>query len=217
MKNINIKLVETGMIPVFYHADINVCKEVLKSCYKGGVRAFEFTNRGENALEVFKELKRYSAADFPDLLLGVGSILNLVHVDEFIAAGADFIVSPFLNESILRRCKDKNIYAIPGCMTLTEIVQAQEWGADIVKLFPGSVLGPEFVSAVRGPMPKLRLMPTGGVEPTERSLRAWFASGVVCVGMGSQLLSKEIIEKGNYSALTEQVKVVLSIIKSIQK
>ncbi len=217
MKNINIKLVETGMIPVFYHADISVCKEVLKACYNGGVRAFEFTNRGNNALQVFKELKIYSEANFPDLILGAGSILNLIHVNEFVAAGADFIVSPFLNESILSACKEKNIYAIPGCMTLTEIVQAQEWGADIVKLFPGSVLGPEFVSAVRGPMPKLRLMPTGGVEPTERSLRAWFASGVVCVGMGSQLLSKEIIEKGNYAALTEQVKVVLSIIKSIQK
>ena len=205
------------MIPVFYHSDIRVCKSVVKACYEGGVRAFEFTNRGENALAVFQELKTYSAAAFPDLLLGAGSILNLFQVDEFVEAGADFIVSPFLNESILKLCVEKNVYAIPGCMTLTEIAQAKEWGADIVKLFPGSVLGPEFVSAVCGPMPQLKLMPTGGVEPTERSLKAWFASGVVCVGMGSQLLSKEIIEKENYPALTEQVKVALSIIKSIQK
>jgi len=208
---------ETRMIPVFYHADLSTCKNIVISCYNGGVRAFEFTNRGDNALENFSALKKYCSTNFPDLLLGAGTILTVKNANDFINAGADFIVSPILKEEILIACRQQNIYAIPGCMTLSEIAQAQEWGCDIIKLFPGSVLGPQFVSAVLGPMPKLKLMPTGGVEPTKENLQAWFQAGVVCVGMGSQLLSNKIIASENYSQLTTEIKTVLSIINDISK
>ena len=150
------------------------------------------------------------------MLLGAGSILSLSDVESFTYAQADFIVSPFLNEKILRRCQLKNVYAIPGCMTLTEIAQAEEWGAELIKLFPGSVLGPEFVSAVRGPMPKLKLMPTGGVLPLQENLTAWFQAGVVCVGMGAQLLKKETIDDKRFDILTEEVKKVFSMIHQLQ-
>jgi len=216
VKDVSRRLLASQMIPVFYHGDVDVCTAVIKACYEGGVRAFEYTNRGENALAVFVELKKNVAATYPDMLLGAGSILSLSDVESFTYAQADFIVSPFLNEKILRRCQLKNVYAIPGCMTLTEIAQAEEWGAELIKLFPGSVLGPEFVSAVRGPMPKLKLMPTGGVLPLQENLTAWFQAGVVCVGMGAQLLKKETIDDKRFDILTEEVKKVFSIIHQLQ-
>lgn len=205
------------MIPVFYHPDEKVCREVLTACYDGGVRAFEFTNRGNNAMTVFKSLRAFVSDNYPDLLLGTGTILDATAAKEFIAAGADFIVSPILKKEIADIAIESGKYWIPGCATLTEIALAEEWGADLIKLFPGSVLGSGFVSAVLGPMPWLKLMPTGGVETDEESLKGWFDAGVTCVGLGSQLLKKKLIEERDYTVLTNDIKRIMAYIQKIRK
>ena len=204
------------MIPVFYHADIEICKRVIAACYEGGIRVFEYTNRGEKALENFPLLKAYIGAKFPDMLLGIGSIITTIHAHQFIALDADFIVAPILDEEVAAICAEKDKFWIPGCGTLSEMARAEKLGAEIVKAFPGNVLGPGFVKAVRGPMPWLKIMPTGGVEPTEESLKVWFDAGVVCVGMGSQLITKDVIANGNYAALTQKVKDGFKIIEKLK-
>lgn len=206
----------SGMIPVFYHADIEVAKGVLDAAYKGGVRVFEFTNRGENAYQVFTQLLAH-AARYPDLMLGIGTIMNAEMTQKYIAAGAHFIVSPILKAEMATACQQHNILWIPGCATLTEIVTAKDLGAKVIKIFPGSVLGPGFVSSIMPVVPGLQLMPTGGVEPTEKNLSSWFKAGVICVGMGSQLFTKEIIENKNWEKLQQQVSDALSLIKTIRK
>jgi 2-dehydro-3-deoxyphosphogluconate aldolase/(4S)-4-hydroxy-2-oxoglutarate aldolase len=206
-----------GMIPVFYHPDYGVCKNVVDACYAGGLRIFEYANRGEKAAEVFQKLKTYVKTTYPDLKLGIGSIINGKQAEQFIALDADFIVAPILDESTAIVCHKANIFWVPGCGTLTEIAKAENLGAEIIKIFPGSVLGPEFIKAVKGPMPWLKLMPTGGVEPTKENLRAWLKAGAVCVGMGSQLISKKIIDTKNYQALTEQIKQIFLIIDAIKQ
>ena len=205
------------MVPVFYHPDYDVCKNVVDACYAGGLRIFEYANRGEKAAEVFQQLKAYVKNTYPDLKLGIGSILNGKQADQFIALDADFIVAPILDESTSIICQKANIFWVPGCGTLTEIAKAENLGAEIIKIFPGSVLGPEFIKAVKGPMPWLKLMPTGGVEPTKDSLSAWLTAGAFCVGMGSQLISKKIIDTKNYQALTEQIKQTSLIIEVIKQ
>ena len=198
MKDIRKEVVNemgrTGMIPVFYHADVNTATSVLKATYAGGVRVFEFTNRGEAAFDVFSALLK-EAAKLPGLYLGIGTIMNDADTELFIAAGAHFIVSPILKPSMSVVCSKHHTLWIPGCATLTEIVHAKEAGAEVIKIFPGSILGPGFVSSVLPVVPGLKLMPTGGVEPTKENLTAWFKAGVYCVGMGSQLLSKEKINQ----------------------
>ena len=206
-----------GMIPVFYHPDYGVCKNVVDACYAGGLRIFEYANRGEKAAEVFQKLKTYVKTTYPDLKLGIGSIINGKQAEQFIALEADFIVAPILDESTAIVCHKANIFWVPGCGTLTEIAKAENMGAEIIKIFPGSVLGPEFIKAVKGPMPWLKLMPTGGVEPTKENLRAWLKAGAVCVGMGSQLISKKIIDTKDYLALTEQIKQTYLIIDAIKQ
>ena len=206
-----------GMIPVFYHPDYDVCENIVDACYAGGIRIFEYTNRGEKAPEVFQKLKTYVKTTYPDFKLGIGSILNGKQAEQFIAFEADFIVAPILDESTAIVCHKANIFWVPGCGTLTEIAKAENMGAEIIKIFPGSVLGPEFIKAVKGPMPWLKLMPTGGVEPTKENLRAWLKAGAVCVGMGSQLISKKIIDTKNYLALTEQIKQTYLIIDAIKQ
>jgi len=206
-----------GMIPVFYHPDYDVCENVVDACYAGGIRIFEYTNRGEKAPEVFQKLKPYVKTTYPDFKLGIGSIINGKQAEQFIAFEADFIVAPILDESTAIVCQKANIFWVPGCGTLTEIAKAENMGAEIIKIFPGSVLGPEFIKAVKGPMPWLKLMPTGGVEPTKENLRAWLKAGAVCVGMGSQLISKKIIDTKNYLALTEQIKQTYLIIDAIKQ
>jgi 2-dehydro-3-deoxyphosphogluconate aldolase / (4S)-4-hydroxy-2-oxoglutarate aldolase len=205
----------SGMIPVFNHANVDTAKGVLDASYKGGVRVFEFTNRGENAFQVFGELLSH-AAQYPDLMLGIGTIMNADTTRKFIDAGAHFIVSPILKPEMAPVCQQHNKLWIPGCATLTEIVTAKELGARIIKIFPGSVLGPGFVSAVMPVVPGLQLMPTGGVEPTEANLAAWFKSGVVCVGMGSQLFKKETIESKNWTQLQKDVAAAFDVIKKIR-
>jgi 2-dehydro-3-deoxyphosphogluconate aldolase/(4S)-4-hydroxy-2-oxoglutarate aldolase len=206
-----------GMIPVFYHPDYDVCKNVVDACCTGGIRIFEYTNRGEKAPEVFQKLKTYVKTTYPDLKLGIGSIINGKQAEQFIALEADFIVAPILNESTAIVCRKANIFWVPGCGTLTEIAKAENLGAEIIKIFPGSVLGPEFIKAVKGPMPWLKLIPTGGVEPTKENLRAWLKAGAVCVGMGSQLISKMVIDTKNYQSLTEQIKQIYLIIDAIKQ
>jgi 2-dehydro-3-deoxyphosphogluconate aldolase/(4S)-4-hydroxy-2-oxoglutarate aldolase len=206
----------TGMIPVFFHADIDVAKGVLDASYRGGVRVFEFTNRGENAFQVFTQLLKH-AEQYPDLILGIGTIMNAQTTEKFIETGAHFIVSPILKPEMAPVCKKHDKPWIPGCATLTEIVTAKDLGAEVIKIFPGSVLGPGFVSSVMPVVPGLQLMPTGGVEPTLANLSAWFKAGVVCVGMGSQLFTKEIIAQKNWTVLQENISKAMAIVADLRK
>ncbi len=205
---------ETGIVPVFYHKDLDVCKKVLKACYDGGVRVFEFTNRGEYAHEVFGELNKWAAKETPDMMLGVGSIVDAGTTSLYIQLGANFIVSPILNPEMAKVCNRRKIGWSPGCGSLTEISYAEELGAEVVKIFPGTeVGGPSFVKAVKGPFPWTSIMPTGGVEPTDENLSGWFKAGVHCVGMGSQLMTKDIMANSDWAALTQKVKDALAIAK----
>lgn len=212
-----LKMKETGMVPVFYHKDIAVCKQVLKACYDGGVRVFEFTNRGDFAHEVFGELSKWAAKETPEMILGVGSVIDSATAVLYIQLGANFIVSPLIDEETARFCNRRKIAWSPGCGSVTEINRAHELGAEVVKVFPGSsVGGPEFVSGVKGPMPWASIMPTGGVSPDEANLKGWFKAGVHCVGMGSQLFPKDFIESGSYDTITEKCKQALEIISKLR-
>lgn len=212
-----LKMQETGMIPVFYHKDTEVCKNVVKACYDGGVRVFEFTNRGDFASLVFAELNKWTIDNCPEMIMGVGSVIDEGTAAMYLALGANFIVSPVIDEGTAKVCNKRKVSWSPGCGSVTEINRAHELGAEVVKIFPGSqVGGPAFVKAVRGPMPWTSIMPTGGVAPTEENLKAWFEAGATCVGMGSQLFPKEIIAKGNYSYITEKCAEVLTIISKNQ-
>jgi 2-dehydro-3-deoxyphosphogluconate aldolase / (4S)-4-hydroxy-2-oxoglutarate aldolase len=210
-------LLEAGMIPVFYHHDSVLSQQIVEACYKGGAKAFEFTNRGENAIAVFKALRLYIDQNKLDILLGAGTIMNENDAQSFTEAGADFLVSPILSKAVASYANNKKMYWIPGCGTLTEIAKALSLGAEIIKIFPGGVLGPDFVSAVKGPMPNLKLMPTGGVELTEENLSSWYKSGVVCVGMGSNLVTKDIVMTKDFEKLELAVKQSLEIIKKYKK
>jgi 2-dehydro-3-deoxyphosphogluconate aldolase / (4S)-4-hydroxy-2-oxoglutarate aldolase len=213
-----VKMQETGMVPVFYNPDIDVCKKVVKACYDGGSRIFEFTNRGDFAHEVFSELNKYAIKNLPDMILGVGTVLDAGTTSLYIQLGANFIVSPVLKEDMALVCNRRKILWSPGCGSLNEISRAEELGAELVKIFPAKqVGGPEFVKAVKGPHPWTSVMPTGGVEPEEENLRKWFESGVLCVGMGSNLISKKILEENRWDELTKKVKAVMEIIRIIRK
>lgn len=203
------------MIPVFYHPDIDIAKAVVDAAYAGGVRVFEFTNRGGNAYDVFTKLLTH-ADQYHDLILGIGTVLDADTTKRFIDAGAHFIVSPILKPEMSAMCKAHDIAWIPGCATLTEIVNARDLGAAVIKVFPGSVLGPGFVSAIMPVVHGLQIMPTGGVEPTEQNLKAWFKAGVMCVGMGSQLFTKDIIANKDWSSLQKKVAETLAIIQRIR-
>jgi 2-dehydro-3-deoxyphosphogluconate aldolase / (4S)-4-hydroxy-2-oxoglutarate aldolase len=213
-----LKMQETGMIPVFYNKDTELCKKVLKACYNGGVRVFEFTNRGDYAHEVFSELNKYATKELPDMILGVGSVVDPGTTSLYIQLGTNFIVSPILNEDMAKVCNRRKVLWSPGCGSLTEISKAEELGAEIVKIFPGmQVGGPKFVEAVLGPFPWSSIMPTGGVDTSEENLSAWFKAGVACVGMGSQLLTKEIITNGKWDELSKNCANILTTIKKYKK
>jgi 2-dehydro-3-deoxyphosphogluconate aldolase/(4S)-4-hydroxy-2-oxoglutarate aldolase len=212
-----LKMKETGMVPVFYHADPEVCKQVIRACYEGGVRVFEFTNRGDFAHEVFAQLVKYAASEFPDLMLGAGSVVDAPTATLYIQSGADFIVAPVIKEDMAIVCNRRKILWSPGCGSLTEISRAEELGAEVVKIFPAQqVGGPKFVAAVKGPNPWSSIMPTGGVEPKEENLKAWFDAGVHCVGMGSQLISKELVAAGDYEKLRALTKEAIEIIQKVR-
>lgn len=180
-------LLRYPVVPVFYHADVTHAQRMLQACYAGGIRVFEFTNRGENALAVFTELHAFVRANCPDMVLGIGTLFTAGQAEQFIAAGAAFVVQPCATAEVAEVCRAHDIPWLPGALTPTEIYQASRLGAAMVKIFPGNVVGPDYVKALRGPLPHLKLMVTGGVEPTRESVSAWFGAGANAVGLGSQL------------------------------
>lgn len=211
------KITRTKLIPVFYHADPGTCKAVVKACYEGGIRVFEFTNRGDRAFDNFVLLKEYIRESFPGMLLGIGTIKEEKTAERYIQAGADFIISPIINPAIAPVCRDHDLLWIPGCMTPTEIDLAERSGAKLVKLFPGNLLGPEYVNAIKALFPNLLFMPTGGVEPTAESIRQWLQAGVVALGMGSKLITADILKTGGFPELKEKVELMMGIIEAVSK
>lgn len=205
----------TGIVPLFTHDNPEEAQQVLQAAYAGGVRVFEFTNRRKNSFEIFQHLHR-QRNHFPDLMLGIGTIMDGDTTKKFIDAGADFIISPIMKPEMAEVCHRHDKLWMPGCATLTEIVTAKDNGAVVIKVFPGSVLGPGFVSSIMPVVQDLNLMITGGVEPTEQNLSAWFNAGAMCVGMGSQLFTKEILQQRNWDLLKQKVSEALSIVKKIQ-
>ena len=213
-----LKMKETGMVPVFYNSDVELCKSVVKACYDGGIRVFEFTNRGDFAHEVFAELIKWTAKECPEMILGVGSIIDGPTTALYIQLGANFIVSPLIEEEMAKICNKRKVAWSPGCGSVTEIGKAHELGSEVVKIFPGSqVGGPSFVAAVKGPMPYASIMPTGGVSPDEENISTWFKAGVHCVGMGSQLFPKDVLEKRDFAFITNKCAEALSLIKKYKK
>ena len=208
---------ETGMVPLFFNNDLDLSKKVLKACYDGGARLMEFTARGDFAHEVFGELTKYAIAELPGMIMGVGSVTDGAAASLYMALGANFVVTPVLREDIAIACNRKKVLWSPGCGSLTEIARAEELGCEIVKLFPGDLYGPKFVKGIKGPQPWTSIMPTGGVSPTVENLSGWFNAGVTCVGMGSQLISKDILANKDYAKLEQDVKNALAIIKDVRK
>lgn len=207
-------IVSTGMVPVYYNKDVEIAKQVVKACYEGGVRAFEFTNRGDFAHEVFAELIKFATKECPELVLGVGSIVDAGTASLYLQLGANFVVGPLFNPEIAKVCNRRLVPYTPGCGSVSEIGFAQEVGCDLCKIFPaGNVGGPSFVKNIKAPMPWSMLMATGAVEPTEENLSAWFKAGVTCVGMGSKLFPKEMIAAGNWEAISTLCRDALATIK----
>jgi 2-dehydro-3-deoxyphosphogluconate aldolase/(4S)-4-hydroxy-2-oxoglutarate aldolase len=207
----------TGMVPIFYHSDLETAKNVMKACYLGGVRAFEFTNRGEFAHEVFGELCKYVTKECPGMILGIGSIVDAPAASLYIQSGANFIVGPLFNPDVAKVANRRLVPYIPGCGSVSEVGFAQEAGCDICKIFPGDVLGPNFVKGLKAPMPWSQLMITGGVKPEEANLKAWFDAGATCVGMGSNLFPKEVIAAKEWGKITELCRNVLAMIQTLLK
>ncbi|MGL4994432.1 MAG: bifunctional 4-hydroxy-2-oxoglutarate aldolase/2-dehydro-3-deoxy-phosphogluconate aldolase [Bacteroidales bacterium] len=208
----------TGMVPVFYHNDAEIAKSVVKACYEGGVRVFEFTNRGDFAHEIFAEIVKFAAKECPEMIIGIGSIVDPATAALYIQLGANFVVGPLFNPEIAKVCNRRLIPYTPGCGSVSEVGFAQELGCDVCKVFPaGNVGGPSFVKNMKAPMPWSLLMVTGGVEPTEENLSAWINAGVTCVGMGSNLFPAEVIKAGNWSAISDKCREALAIIEKVRK
>jgi len=206
---------DLGLVPVFYHADVETACRVVRACAEGGARVVEFTNRGDFAPEVFRQVAAYVARELPDVILGVGSVVDAPTAALYIAYGANFVVGPILNTEVARLCNRRKIAYSPGCGSASEISAAEELGVEIVKVFPGgSVGGPDFVKSVLGPCPWTRIMPTGGVQATEESIRAWFRAGVACVGIGSDMLRKDLIAEGRWDEISALVRQVLAWIRA---
>jgi 2-dehydro-3-deoxyphosphogluconate aldolase/(4S)-4-hydroxy-2-oxoglutarate aldolase len=219
MKRVDVvlKIRETGAIPLYYNPDEKVMREVISACYRGGMKIFEFTNRGDMAHELFASLVRWSREEMPDLVLGVGTVVDAGTCSLYIQLGARFIVSPLLNEEMARVCNRRKVLWVPGCATASEIGRAEELGAELVKLFPGpTVGGARFLKAYLGPCPWSNIMPSGGVSPTLENLTGWFEAGAFCVGMGSQLISEEIVSKGEYKKLEEIAGEAMAIIRKLK-
>ena len=207
---------ETGMVPVFYHKDIEVAKNVVKACYEGGVRVFEFTNRGDFAHEIFGELNKFAAKECPEMIMGIGSIVDAPTASLYIQLGANFIVGPLFNPDVAKVSNRRLVPYSPGCGSVSEVGFAQEMGCDVCKVFPGDVLGAGFVKGLKAPMPWSNLMVTGGVKPEEVNLKAWFEAGVTCVGMGSNLFPAADIQAKNWKAITDLCVSTLAIIQKVK-
>lgn len=209
-------IVKQGILPLYFNADETVSIEVLKAIYKAGIKAVEYTNRGEAALANFKKLVEVRNKEMQGLLLGIGTIKTLAHAEEYVRAGADFLVSPGFVPEVAGFANEKGIFYAPGCMTPTEIIAAENAGVGFIKLFPGNMLGPEFVSGVKDIFPKLLFMPTGGVDTTKENIQEWFKAGVSAVGMGSKLISKKLMEQKDYATIEKSTKEVLDVIAGIR-
>ncbi|MGB1020315.1 MAG: bifunctional 4-hydroxy-2-oxoglutarate aldolase/2-dehydro-3-deoxy-phosphogluconate aldolase [Flavobacteriaceae bacterium] len=207
---------KSSLVPLFYHKDPDLAKKVLTACYKGGARLLEFTHRGDFAHEVFRELIDYAKAELPGMILGVGSVTDAASASYYMQIGANFIVTPVYREDIAVVCNRRKVLWSPGCGSLTEIAKAEEMGAEIVKLFPGNIYGPDFVKAIKGPQPWTSIMPTGGVSTDLENLKQWFDAGVTCVGMGSKLISKTVLEKQDFNALEKTVSQTLTSIQNLK-
>jgi 2-dehydro-3-deoxyphosphogluconate aldolase/(4S)-4-hydroxy-2-oxoglutarate aldolase len=211
-------VVELGLVPVFYNPDIEVAKQIVSACQAGGARVVEFTNRGDFAFQVFAGLSEHVAEAEPGVVLGVGSVIDAPTAALYISAGANFVVGPVLNPEVARLCNRRKIAYMPGCGSASEISQAEELGVEIVKVFPGrSVGGPGFVRSVLAPCPWTRIMPTGGVDATEENIRAWFEAGVACVGMGSRLITKDLVAAGDFEGISRKAAQVLVWIRDVRE
>lgn len=208
---------ETGIVPVFYNNNLEIAKNVLKACYAGGIRAFEFTNRGDFAHEIFGELVKFAAKECPEMILGIGSIVDAPTASLYIQLGANFIVGPLFNPDVAKVANRRLVPYSPGCGSVSEVGFAQEAGCDLCKVFPGDVLGAGFVKGLKAPMPWSNLMVTGGVKPEEGNLKSWFDAGVTCVGMGSNLFPADIIKTQNWEEITKLCRNALEIVKKVRK
>ena len=202
---------------MFYNADVEVAKNVVKACYEGGIRAFEFTNRGDFAQEVFAELVKFANNELPGMIMGVGSVVDPATAALYIQLGANFVVGPVFNPAIAPICNRRLIPYSPGCGSVSEVSAAQEAGCDVCKVFPGDVLGPAFVKDLRGPMPWSQIMVTGGVKPEKSNLEAWFKAGATCVGMGSNLFPKDAIAAKDWARITALCKEAIEIVKQVKQ
>ncbi|PKB15447.1 bifunctional 4-hydroxy-2-oxoglutarate aldolase/2-dehydro-3-deoxy-phosphogluconate aldolase [Flavobacterium sp. 5] len=208
---------ETGLVPLFYHTDVSLAKKVLKACYDGGARLMEFTSRGDFAFEIFGELNKYAIKELPGMILGVGSITDAAAASLYMQMGANFIVTPVFREDIAIVCNRRKVLWSPGCASLTEIAKAEELGCEIVKLFPGEIYGPQFIKGIKGPCPWTSIMPTGGVTTEKENLKSWFDAGATCVGIGSQLITNEILLSRDLDVLEIQVRKTLATIKEVRQ
>jgi len=206
----------SGLVPLFYHKEAAIVKKVVKACYDGGARLFEFTSRGEFAHEVFSEVVKYARENCKEMVLGVGSVTDGAEASRYIAMGAQFVVSPVFRKDVVVTCNRRKVLYLPGCGTLSEIGEAEEWGCEIIKLFPASVYGPEFVKVIKGPQPWTSIMPSGGVSTEKENLKSWFDAGVTCVGMGSSLIKKGISTETELKNLETEVAQVLRLISQIR-
>lgn len=210
-------VIAQGILPLYFNSSEEVSLEVLKSIYRAGIKAVEYTNRGDAALANFKKMVALRNAEMPGMLLGVGTIKNMQHAKDYLAAGADFLVSPGYVPDVAAHCITNDIFYAPGCMTPSEIIAAENAGIKFIKLFPGNLLGPEFLSGIKDIFPKLLFMPTGGVDTTKENIEAWYKAGVCAVGMGSKLISKKLMEAKDYATIEAETKKVLELIGSIKK
>ncbi|HSV09760.1 MAG TPA: bifunctional 4-hydroxy-2-oxoglutarate aldolase/2-dehydro-3-deoxy-phosphogluconate aldolase [Hanamia sp.] len=212
-----LKLIpEQGILPLYFYKDTEVSLEVLKALYRAGIRTVEYTNRGEAALQNFKKMRALCDAELKEMYLGIGTIKNGNMAQTFIDAGADFIICPGLVEDVAKVADENNLLWVPGCMTPTEIIRAETLGAKMIKLFPGNILGPEFMSSIKALFPDLLFMPTGGVDLDKENISKWLKAGVCAVGMGSKLISKDLLEQKNYSKIEELGRHALQILKSLK-
>ena len=209
-------IISQGMLPLYYNADEAVTIEILKALYAAGIRAVEYTSRGEEALHNFSKMVEIRNTEMPEMLLGIGTIKNLKQAEEYYNAGADFFISPGLVKEVAEFLIPKDLFYSPGCMTPTEIIAAEKSGVTFIKLFPGNVVGPSLMSAVKEIFPNLKFMPTGGVDPTKESIESWFKAGVSAVGMGSKLISKEAMLAKDYKGIENETRKVLEIIQVLR-
>jgi 2-dehydro-3-deoxyphosphogluconate aldolase/(4S)-4-hydroxy-2-oxoglutarate aldolase len=216
IQKVSDAIAQQGILPLYFNADEQVTLDILKSIYKAGIRAVEYTNRGEAALHNFKKMVEVRNAEMPDLLLGIGTIKNVEQAESFLNAGADFFISPGFVPEVAKYLIDKGLFYSPGCMTPSEIIAAENAGVKFIKLFPGNMLGPEFLSGIKDIFPKLLFMPTGGVDTTRENIEGWYKAGVSAVGMGSKLISKQLMADKDYATIEIETKKVLELIQSIK-